>query len=180
MLNSQTLVAALPLTERLEAAGFSLHPIGGTPLEAMCNATRSDPGLYDAAAGNVEVFVSHVAAMANKTQAAYGVSHHTATLDPIAELAITSVKKHLFFAKTVVSPTINDLYTRVKASLAEVNGSARKRTAAKGSTQVRRPVDRRRATESGVAGSNDRRTACARDVGQRAAGCIDCRVALER
>jgi hypothetical protein len=124
MLNSQTLVAALPLTERLESAGFALRPIGGTPLDAMCNATRSDPGLYDASAGNVEVFVSHVAAMANKTQAAYGVSHHTATMDTIADLAITSVKKHLFFAKTVVSPTINDLYTRVKASLAEVNASS--------------------------------------------------------
>jgi hypothetical protein len=123
MLNSQTLVTALPLTERLEAAGFALHPVQGTPLDAMVNATRSDPGLYDAAQGNVDIFVSHVAAMANKTQVAYGTSHHTATLDVIAELAITSVKKHLFFAKAVVAPAINDLYTRVKTSLAEVNAS---------------------------------------------------------
>jgi hypothetical protein len=124
MLNRQTLLAALPLTERLDAVKMALHPVAGSPLDAMVNATRSDEGLFDAAQGNVEVFVSHIETMANKTQVAYGTSHHCATLDQIAAMAIAATTKHLQFAKMVVAPTINDLYTRVKGSLAEVNASS--------------------------------------------------------
>lgn len=124
MLNRNSLMAAVPLTERLEDAKMSLYPVSGTPLEAMVNATRSDEGLFDAAQGNVEVFISHVETMANKVQPAYGVSHHNATLDPIATMAIAAVSKHLQVAKNVVRPVVNDLFARVKASLSEVDASA--------------------------------------------------------
>lgn len=124
MLNQNSLMAAVPLTERLEDAKMALYPISGTPLEAMVNATRSDEGLFDAAQGNVEVFIGHIATMANKVQPAYGVSHHNATLDPIATMAITAVQRHLQVAKNVVRPVINDLYARVKGSLSELNASS--------------------------------------------------------
>lgn len=124
MLNRNTLVTAIPLTERLEDAKVALYPVSGTPLEAMVNATRSDEGLFDAAKGNVDVFISHIETMANKVQPAYGVSHHNATLDQIASMGIAAVQRHLNVARTVVRPVINDLFTRVKASLAEFNASA--------------------------------------------------------
>jgi hypothetical protein len=124
MLNQNTLAAALTLTERLEAARMALYPVSGSPLDAMVNATRSDPSLLEAAGGDMNVFIATVSTMANKVQEVYGASHHSATLDQIGELAITSVRNHLAFAKTVVVPVINDLYTRVQASLADVNASA--------------------------------------------------------
>lgn len=123
MLNMNTLVSAVSLTDRLEAARLSVYPVTGSPLDALVNATRSDPALLESAKGDTNVFVAAVSAMANKVQSAYGVSHHNATLDPIANNVITAVRGHLNFAKSVVMPTINDLYTRVTASLADVNAS---------------------------------------------------------
>lgn len=123
MLNQNTLTSAVALTERLEGARMALYPVTGSPLEALVNATRSDPALLEAAGGDTNVLIAKIAAMANKVQEVYGVSHHNATIDQIAELTIKSVRDHLNFAKTVVAPTINDLYTRVKGSLADVNAS---------------------------------------------------------
>lgn len=124
MLNQNSLMAAVPLTERLEDAKMSLYPVSGTPLEALVNATRSDEGLFDASQGNMDVFIGHISTMANKVQPAYGVSHHNATLDPIATMAIQAVSKHLQVAKNVVRPVVNDLFARVKGSLSEVDASA--------------------------------------------------------
>ncbi len=124
MLNQNTLASAMALTDRLEEARVAVYPVTGSPLDAMVNATRSDASLLEAANGDMNMFIAAVATMANKVQPAYGVSHHNATLDPIAEHVITAVRNHLNFAKTAVMPVVNDLYTRVKASLADVNASA--------------------------------------------------------
>jgi hypothetical protein len=125
MLNQNTLMSALALAERLEGQRQALYPVSGSPLAALVTATRSDPALLDASGGNNEVFVAKVAMMANKVQEVFGgVSHHNATMDEVAGNVITHVRNHLNFAKTVVVPVVNDLYTRVKASLAEIDASA--------------------------------------------------------
>jgi hypothetical protein len=123
MLNQNTLTTALALAERLESSRMAVYPVSGSPLEALVNSTRSDPALLDSAGGDMAVFIAKVGAMANKVQEVYGTSHHNATIDQIAQLTIKAVRDHLAFAKTVVAPTINDLYTRVQASLADVNAS---------------------------------------------------------
>lgn len=125
MLNQNTLMSAVALADRLEGQRQAVYPVSGSPLAALVTATRSDPALLEAAGGNTDVFVSKVATMANKVQESFGgVSHHNATMDEVASLAVTAVSNHLKFAKTVVVPVVNDLYTRVKASLADFNASA--------------------------------------------------------
>lgn len=124
MLNQNTLMSAVALAERLEAQRMSVYPVTGSPLDALGLATRSDPALLEAAGGDTNVFVAKIAAMANKTQEVYGCSHHNATMDEVAGHAIKHVRNHLNFAKSVVMPVVNDLFTRVKNSLAEINASA--------------------------------------------------------
>jgi hypothetical protein len=124
MLNEKVLMASLPLTERLDARGLALYPVSGTPLDALCSATRSDSALFIAANGDPRALIGSICTMANKSDPMMQCSEHDVVLDSIAETAISAVKGHIAFARTVVAPAINDLYSRVKASLAEVSQSS--------------------------------------------------------
>jgi hypothetical protein len=124
MLTEKALMASLPLTERLDAAGFALYPVSGSPLDALCSATRSDPSLFVAAQGSAQDLIGSISAMANKVQPVMQCSEHDAVQDSIVAVAINAVKNHIATARTIVAPAINDLYGRVKASLGEISASS--------------------------------------------------------
>ncbi|WP_144106709.1 hypothetical protein [Paraburkholderia sp. BCC1886] len=124
MLNEKELMSSLPLTERLDAAGYALHPVGGTPLEALVAASRSDSGLYDMAQGNVGQLVVNIGVMANKQQPFLGCAEHDVVLDDIVATACDAVKNHIAVARGVVAPVVKDLYSRVSDSLGELTRSS--------------------------------------------------------
>lgn len=124
MLNERTLLASLALTERLDAAGFALYPAAGTPLDAMCAATTYDTGLAQVPDGNFQTYATQLAQRTSQVDPVMNCSEHDAVLDSIAETATNAVRRHVAFARSVVAPTIQNLYERVRHSVEELSVSS--------------------------------------------------------
>lgn len=120
MLNQEALESAIPLAERLDAAGVIVTAAPGTPLEALVSGTRVDDrtGVIAADDGGYSANVQFIHAMANMQSEKLGPNPHDVALDEIAAVAIPAVAAHIQFARTRVNPFVENLVERVTKSLA--------------------------------------------------------------
>lgn len=128
MLSNEALNSALPLTSVLDAAGFKLTPIPGTPLERLVQATRSDDNFNIATdvAGVTEYqpSLSDIEYIANCKDDVLQVSPHDTVMDDVTEIGIAAVREHMVFARTVVAPAVQNLVENVAETLNAITPSS--------------------------------------------------------
>jgi hypothetical protein len=119
MLTNEALMSAIPLAERLDAAGIVLSAAPGTPLEALVAGTRVDDrtGVVQADDGGYSANVQFIHAMANVQDDKLGANPHDVALNEIAAVTIPAVASHIAFARNVVRPIVEDLVERTEKSL---------------------------------------------------------------
>lgn len=120
MLTRDALESALPLTEALDRADLYLEPIPNTPLAALVMATRSDNNVVITNDAGYVPDIGNIEYIANVKDEVLGFSQHEKVMDEIVEVACQAVQGHIHFARTVVSPLVQDLAERVQQSLNDI------------------------------------------------------------
>lgn len=117
MLSRDALEHALPLVDRLDAHRVLLEPVAGSHLEALNRATRATT-LFTVSTGDGELMpdIGNIEFIANKKNDTLGYSDHDVLSDELAEICGDAVRKHVGFARTVVTPTILDLVEKVQTA----------------------------------------------------------------
>ena len=135
MLKESALNASMPLATILDANDLIVTPIGGSPLEALVNATRSDTGFNiatpldkDTPDGvTVNTYtpdVKNIEFIANAKDPVLNVCQHDVIMDQIAEGVSESVKEHMIFAKNVVAPAVEELVVKTATTMREFTPSS--------------------------------------------------------
>lgn len=127
MLTQDALEAAIPLSQLAFSKKTTLSAIPNTPLAALMNATCL-PEASELAAQIIDGEQSvDLGLIANRTNSAFPNTdyvEHNEVFDDVVRVAAESLKKQISFAKTVVSPIIQDIVEKTKAALN--SGSASK------------------------------------------------------
>ncbi|MBB5409296.1 hypothetical protein HDG34_003237 [Paraburkholderia sp. HC6.4b] len=90
----------------------------------MCAATTYDTGLAQVPDGNFQTYATQLAQRTSQIDPLMDCSEHDAVLDSIANTAIDAVRRHVAFARSVVAPTIQNLYERVRNSVENLSVSS--------------------------------------------------------
>jgi len=114
MLSREALETTLPLAERLDANKIILMPLPGSQLDALVRDTRAST-LFNIQMGDGGVMpdIDNIAFVANTRNEKLGFSDHDIQMDDCSELVADAVRKHIAYARTVVTPVILDMVERV-------------------------------------------------------------------
>jgi hypothetical protein len=117
MLSRESLDSALPLVDRLDTHRVVLSPIAGSHIESLNRATRATT-LFTVPTDNGELMpdVNNIEIVTNTKNATLGFSDHDILMDDLAETCGDAVRKHVSYARTVVTPTILDLVEKVSTA----------------------------------------------------------------
>lgn len=117
MLSREALDSALPLVDRLDNHRVVLAPVAGSHIEALNRATRATT-LFTVPMGEGEVMpdVANIEYITNKKNETLGFSDHDILMDDLAVTCGDAVRKHVAYARSVVTPTILDLVEKVSTA----------------------------------------------------------------
>lgn len=140
MLSIKALEAAIPLTQRLDAADRVLTVVPNTPLAALVNSTFVANGAY---MGNQVTATTHgstapmndsdgeyrpdlftIVYMTNAKDDVISECAHDTAMDEITEVATQAVVGHINVARTLVAPAVLELTERTAAKIAGLTASS--------------------------------------------------------
>lgn len=118
MLSIQALRAAQPLADLLDSTRTVVYPVQGSPLAALCTATRSDSLFVTRDENNVaSADLETIALMANTRNETVGFSDHDRVMDDLSDDVGDKVKGYINYARTVVKSAIVDMVQRSGAAI---------------------------------------------------------------
>jgi hypothetical protein len=118
MLSLQAIESAFQTTQNLDAKGIALVAKPSSLLASLVATTyiNHDPVLQN---GEYHVDLGAMNALTDQASTATGYSEHTARMEETSDFIAEKLKKHIFFARTVVAPFV-DAYAGRLSSVMEL------------------------------------------------------------
>ena len=125
MLTTEAVQSAIPLAQDFLSRGLSLIPVENTPLAALTKESMPthNPNINDSeyAIGNAGFDIEFTA---NSKQPGTDIIPHDMILDEIVPTVADTVRRSVSHARTVVVPLVEDLVSRVKTAVEQLNPSS--------------------------------------------------------
>lgn len=120
MLSLQALSSAAALATSLDNRGLIVRPILGTNLYKLCEVSSTNDDHVWGDPGQRKIMIENVVSDTNRMDSVTGMCQHDVEMSDLANVISDAVTKHLSYARTVVSPAIDDLVQRTGSSIEQV------------------------------------------------------------
>lgn len=121
MLSTNAIDSAYALTKSLDERNIACVAAEGTPLAKLVAATIL-PNQDMTSTREIAIDANLMSTMTDRADAIVGYSEHTACMEEIADYVAGNLQLHIFNARTVVAPFVDEFASRLKASFDMIAG----------------------------------------------------------
>jgi hypothetical protein len=124
MLSEQSIKSIYPLARNLDQRSLMLSPLKGSVIDTLCKNSYTDDEIVKAHGGSFLMDIKDLEVRTNAVNVATGVCDQNDYMCYAVDKVSEAVTAHLNFARTVVSPAVQELADRIQPLLDQVNRSS--------------------------------------------------------